>query len=253
MTNRRSKRYHWNKSITDELSLLAFHQFTRVMKVARFVVTMAVLTTASALAAKKANKISGSASTVKGFGKAPLTFAETLATFRTRVPDSAEEQSCPCGLYGKSYGECCSLYHKGKLTPQSPLAVLQSRYSAFCWRMIGYVIESTHPTCRDYQEDKIAWAKDLDKRSMFDSFDFVGLKVLNVGDVSPDDDVGFVEFQVQMRAKEQTGSRIQGQMTTIQERSTFLRDKSNGTWSYASGDVRSTVEGIDDVTLNPLS
>lgn len=213
-------------------------------------VVLAFLASASAFAAKKSGKNGGSASTNKGFGKAPLTLEETLATFKTRVPEPAEEQPCPCGVSGKTYGNCCSPYHLRQAKPQSPLAVLQSRYSAFCWRNIGYVIESTHPSCRDYQEDKIAWAKDLDKRGMFDSFEFVGLTILGDEEISIDDNVGFVEFQVQMRANKRTSSQIEGQVTTIQERSKFIRDETSGDWSYANGDVRSTVKGVEDVVLN---
>jgi SEC-C motif domain protein len=203
-----------------------------------------------AFAAKKVDKRS-SAKTVKGFGKAPPSLAETLATFKTRRPENAASQPCPCGLHGKVYADCCSPYHQGIAKPETPLAVLQSRYSAFCFREISYIMESTHPSCRDYREDKIAWAKDLDKTGTFDSFDFVGLTVLSEDKVSSDDVEGYVDFQVQLQAKRQVGSEIEGQVTTIQERSKFIRDVSTGSWSYASGDVRSTVSGVESVKLNP--
>lgn len=206
---------------------------------------------ASAFAVKKDDRKSGSASTKKGFGKAPLTLEQTFASFKNRLPKSAEDCPCPCGISGKTYGECCAPYHQGSLIPLSPLAVLKSRYSAFCWRNIGYVMKTTHPTCRDFQKDKIAWAKDLDKRGMFDSFDFVGLKVLENETISAvDENIGFIEFQVQLRANSLTGSQIDGKVTTIQELSTFQKDEITGGWSYASGDVRSTVEGVQDIVLN---
>lgn len=212
-------------------------------------VFLALLALVSAFAAKKSGPKGGSAaSTIKGFGKTPLTLAETLATFKSRAPESADGLPCPCGISGKVYGECCAPYHKGKAKPQSPLAVLLSRYSAFCWRKVGYVIESTHPRCRDYQDDKIAWARDLHSRGMFDSFDFVGLTVLGEEEIV--ENQGYVEFQVQLRANRRTNSLIEGQVTSIQERSLFMRDESAGSWSYVSGDVRSTVDGIDDIILN---
>lgn len=57
-----------------------------------------------------------------------------------------------------------------------------SRYSAFSYRIVDYVMESTHESCRDWRQDKVAWANDLDRSGMFDSFDFVKLVSL------PDDD-----------------------------------------------------------------
>lgn len=213
-------------------------------------IVLALLATASAFAARKSgSKKGGTASTKKGFGVAPSTFEEVLANFKTRLPESADDQPCPCGILGKLYGDCCSPYHQGRAKPTSPLAVLQSRYSAFFWRNIGYIIESTHPSCRDYRDDKVAWAKDLDKKGMFDSFEFVGLTILG-DEVITSDDEGYVEFQVRMRANRRTSSHLEGQVTTIQERSKFIKNESNGVWSYATGDVRSTVQGVEDVVLN---
>jgi SEC-C motif-containing protein len=232
-------------------SAISFKQPTMV-NCSFLAVILALLATASAFATKKSgSKKSGSATTNKGFGKAPLSLDEILATFKTRLTDSADEQPCPCGISGKTYGNCCSPYHQGLARAISPTAVLQSRYSAFFWRNIGYVIESTHPSCRDYREDKVAWAKDLDKKGMFDSFEFVGLTILG-DEVITGDSEGFVKFQVQLRANRRTtgSSLLEGQVTTIQERSKFIKDETTGVWSYATGDVRSTVEGVEDVVLN---
>jgi SEC-C motif domain protein len=220
-----------------------------MVNVSSLVVVLALLVTASAFAAKKAGKKAGTASSTKGFGKAPPTLEETLPTFKTRLPESAEEKPCPCAISGKTYGDCCSPYHRGKVQPKSPIAVLQSRYSAFCWRDIGYIIASTHPSCRDYREDKVAWAKDLDKKGMFDSFEFVGLTILGDEEITGDNE-GFVEFQVRMRNNRRSSSQLEDQVTTIQERSKFIKDATTGIWSYASGDIRSTVDGLEDVVLN---
>lgn len=179
------------------------------------------------------------ASSNRGFGAAPPTFEETLDSFKTRLPNDAENQPCPCGS-AQVYSNCCAPYHKGELLPPSPLAVLRSRYTAFCWRNVGYVIESTHPTCRDYQEDRIAWAKSLDKNGMFDSYEFVNLNVMN--EEGGEEGEAFIDFQVKLRSIES------GEETTVAEKSRFLKE--DGKWTYASGDVRSTVEGVDDIILN---
>lgn len=60
---------------------------------------------------------------------------------------------------------------------------------------------------------------------------------------------GYLEFKVTLRAKEDKNDSVAGQETVISERSRFLRD-SEGTWTYASGDVRSDVAGLEDTTLN---
>jgi len=195
----------------------------------------------SAFAAKKNGSKSKKPSTAasnRGFGVAPPTYEETLASFNTRIPDNANGLPCPCGS-GEVYLNCCAPYHTGQSVPPTPLYVLRSRYTAFCWRNIGYIIESTHPMCRDYQEDRIAWAKSLNKHGMFDSYKFVGLTIVDEQD---GDDEAFIEFQVKLRSN---GS---GEETTVAEKSKFLRE--DGRWTYASGDVRSTVEGVDDIILN---
>jgi len=208
---------------------------------------------AAAFAAKKkgAKKRSSSASTNRGFGQPPPTLDETLAAFKTRRPEHAEEQPCPCGITDDTtFGACCAPYLRQEKMPLSPTRVLQSRYSAFCFRDVGHILRTTHPSCRDYQDDKIAWAKELNKNGMFDSFDFVGLEILGDEEHTSDTEA-FVEFEVKLRANQRTGSMlVEGQQSTIRERSKFLKDEATGIWSYASGDVRSTVEGVDDIILN---
>lgn len=205
-----------------------------------------------AFAAKKKSgkKKQASASTNRGFGRPAPTLEESLAQFKTRRPDSAEEKPCPCGVTGDKFGACCAPYLEGKSLPMTPTKALQSRYTAFCWRDVGHIIRTTHPSCRDYQEDKIAWAKEVNKNGMFDSFEFVGLTVLGDEEHTSDTEA-FVEFEVKLRANQRTGSVLEGQITNIRERSKFLKDEETGAWTYASGDVRSTVEGVDDVVLNP--
>jgi len=216
----------------------------------------------AAAAANKKNKQGGGGSSKKkraaaasnrGFGKAPPTLEETLATFKSRRPDpsSYDRVPCPCGVGNEMYGACCAPYLSdgGEKPILSPTRVLQTRYTAFCYRDVGHIIRTTHPSCRDYQEDKIAWAKELNKNGMFDSFDFVGLTILGEEEHTTTTEA-FVEFEVKLRANQRTGSLLEGQVTNVRERSRFLKDEESGSWSYASGDVRSTVEGVDDIVLN---
>ena len=188
------------------------------------------------------------ASTNKGFGAAPPTFDEVVSRFRTRLPssDATSVVDCPCGS-GKTYQSCCEPFHKGERSCTAPTDVLRTRYSAFSYRLVKYVIDTTHPTCRDYQEDKIEWAKELNKNGMFDSYDFVDLEI---GDeISSSEDEAFVDFRVRLRAKDSQGT-LAGKETLISEKSRFLRNNEDGTWTYASGEVRSQEAGLEDSILN---
>lgn len=111
---------------------------------------------------------------------------------------------------------------------------------------------TTHESCRDYREDRIAWAKDLNQvggGGMFDSFEFVKLAAGQEEISKNDENVGYLDFKVTLRVKEDDKNPSAGQETVISERSKFLRDPS-GSWSYASGDVTSDVAGLEDTTLN---
>jgi SEC-C motif domain protein len=211
-------------------------------------------------ASKKSKSIIRNEKTPKGFGKRQLNFEDLLETFPNRKPESVEDQPCPCGLDGKNYGDCCFPFHSKSLYPQSPRSVLKSRYSAFVYRLIGYIIETTHPSSRDYRDDKIAWAQDLNKNGMFDSFQFVRLEILQDSDLSITENIfeDYIEFQVTIQAKilRQQSQKptmlqtIDGQYTTIKEKSKFLKDSGTGIWAYASGEIRSNVIGIENVVLN---
>jgi len=127
--------------------------------------------------------------------------------------------------------------------------VLQTRYSAFAYRLPAYVIHTTHPECRDWRPNKVDWIKDLDKQGMFDSYDFVALEP---GEEEPGDKEAHITFQVRLKAKGTGpgGESIAGQETIISERSRFLYDGEPLCWRYAGGEVKSDVSGLDDVVLN---
>jgi SEC-C motif-containing protein len=227
---------------------------------------------------KKANAVITSSSR-KGFGIPPPTFDEVVATFPTRYTPEADQQPCPCGITSnQTYAECCAPYHQGLKVPSTPLEVLQTRYTAFYFRHIPYIIQTTHPVCRDYTHDKIKWAKDLDQNGMFDSFEFVSLEPLSIDQAPNDEEAAaltaasedskkeaFLEFQVTLRAKH-SDPENQKPTTVIWEKSRFLKnakeDEKNSSssssssstagrgWLYAGGEVRSKVLGLQDTILN---
>lgn len=208
-------------------------------------------TSLSAKGGGKKNKPSkAAAQTTKGFGAPPPILEDVLATFKMRIPEGAHHKPCPCGS-GTVYDACCGPLHRGDRLCLTMTDVLRSRFTAFSWRNIKHVMSTTHPSCRDYREDHVAWAKDLNKGGMFDSFEFVKVEAGPEEMSEDNENEGFIEFKVTLRAKEdRNGSVPAGQETVISERSRFLRDPNDGSWSYASGDVRSDVAGLEDTTLN---
>ena len=203
------------------------------------------------------------AGTSKGFGAPPPSLDDVLSKFPMRMPAgvvTAATRDCPCGNPGKTYGECCGPLHDKTRDCTTMTDVLRSRYSAFCWRNIGHIMDTTHPICRDWKADRIQWAKDLNKDGMFDSFEFVNLQV---GPEEPgaEENEGFIEFQVTLRGRDETdmirggasrrsAAAVAGLETVVKERSKFLRDPETGSWSYASGEVTSEQAGLEDVKLN---
>ena len=200
------------------------------------------------------------ASSNRGFGIAPPTYEEVINGFQTRLPPNADDNVCPCGTSGDAettYANCCKPYHVGDKKCQTMLDVLKTRYTAFTYRFIDYVIQTTHETCRDYIDDKIAWAKDLNKSGMFDSYEFVKLDVNSKEEFEPDNEnIGYIDFSVLLRDKgigkgvAESDDVLKGKETVITERSKFIRNPDTGIWTYASGDVRSNVAGLEDTILN---
>lgn len=84
---------------------------------------------------------------------------------------------------------------------------------------------------------------------MFDSYEFIRL---DAGPEEPgaDENEGFITFKVTLRAKEDKGSAISGKETVIAEKSRFLRDPTDESWAYASGEVRSEEAGLEGAVLN---
>lgn len=198
-----------------------------------------------AFAAPKKSVKSGS-----GFGKAPshINLDDIAKKFPTRIPQNAENCSCPCGT-GELYKNCCQPLHLKQKLPETPIDVLRSRYTAFSWRIIPYIMETTHPTCRDFRKDKIIWARDLNRDGMFDSYEFLSLTPGQMEISEEDANEAYLDFKVNLRANE-NNDKLKGQEITISERSCFLRDGDPPRWRYSSGEVRSDIKGLEDVKLN---
>lgn len=96
-----------------------------------------------------------------GFG------AETPKAKKTLPAD------CPC-LSGKLYRDCCRPFHKDPSSVM-PEQLARARYSALALKKYDFLIETTHPSHPDYQEDRVAWKKTMAYNNR--GFRYVGLNV----------------------------------------------------------------------------
>ena len=174
----------------------------------------------------------------KGFGakqpaakaaKSAKTLDETVAGFATRVP---ADPSVPCACCsGIAYAECCRPYHLRERVPETPTRTLQTRFSAFAYRLPAHLIRTTSPRNKDYREDFSAWARWMNREGMFDGFHFEKLEA-EPEEAGSHADEAFVSFRATLIPREGGGSP-----QCFLERSQFLRDAEAG-WLYGHGDVR---------------
>jgi len=214
--------------------------------------------------AKKKKTNQPKASTTRGFGAKPLTFAQVVEQFPTQVPPNADSLPCPCQVDTRQssngannnnnqqetldllprYADCCAPYHQRdherRRLPESPERVLRSRYSAFCYRLIDHVIQTTHPEADNYTNDHIQWAKNLNtKNGMFDDYNFVNLEVL--GDTlysNLQQDEATLEFLIRFRPKDGAGPLEESFWC---ENGRFLKDDDHG-WLYVDSEISPVIK-----------
>jgi SEC-C motif-containing protein len=123
---------------------------------------------------------------------------------------------CPCGS-GEEPGTCCSPIIVGEKKAETPEQLMRARYSAFVFGDVDFVVGSNHSETRDEVDiDEVArWSADSE---------WLGLKIMDSSDVSPEDSEGTVTF----RARYQT----HGHLTDHRERSLFKRE--GGEWKFHS-------------------
>ena len=124
------------------------------------------------------------------------------------------ETLCACGS-GEFYGDCCEPFHAGHMEAPTAVALVRSRYSAFVYGKINYLVETTFPASR---------TPDLENRcrATCESISWIGLEVVSASQGGPSDKVGKVEFKVGYSE----GRRIK----VYREYSRFRRKR--GKWYY---------------------
>lgn len=65
------------------------------------------------------------------------------------VQPPVDTGNCACGS-GKTYGACCQVAHNDKLSSISPTDQTRARFSAFCYGIVPYIMDSCHPKMKDY-------------------------------------------------------------------------------------------------------
>ena len=97
---------------------------------------------------------------------------------------------------------------------------MRSRYAAFALGRYDYIMNTTHHSNPQYQEDTVAWAKDL--ADFARGTQFLGLSISEFVD---GDDEAFVTFHAELRQN--------GHDVSFSERSRFFKE--NGAWIYVDG------------------
>lgn len=169
-----------------------------------------------------------------GFG-AP----KRIDTSNSRIPIS--EVNCACGT-GKTYGDCCQKYHDKRENPMDLETMVRSRFSAYAYGIISYIVDTTHPSHKDYVNEekkgkRKSWIKDL---ALF-SEEYEFLKIVFDSDIpassilltnnKDDPTVGLISFTATLKQK-----NVNKLPEDVKETSKFIKVKES-IWLYADAEV----------------
>ena len=135
----------------------------------------------------------------------------------TQPPRERDEALCPCKSRLK-YAACCRPFHQGKAKPETAEQLMRSRYSAYFFRLVDYLVETTHPDTREPNLRKAL-------QSMIHQVNWSFLTIVETSKGGKDDATGKVEFIADYF--------VNGQPDQLHERSRFKRYK--GAWKYLDG------------------
>ena len=113
------------------------------------------------------------------------------------------------------YHDCCRPYHIGKAQPVTAEKLMRARYSAFFFRLVDYLVSSTHPDVRERE-----LRAELD--DIVDDMMWRSLQIVSKSKGTAEDKKGKVEFIAQYHHD--------GVLKNIHERSRFKKYK--GQWKY---------------------
>jgi hypothetical protein len=78
----------------------------------------------------------------------------------TRVPKETEEVSCACGSK-RTYSNCCKKFHDSGDAPDDPVNLIRARYSAFAYRLPGYIMRTTAQGSSEWKINQNQWEKEI--------------------------------------------------------------------------------------------
>lgn len=134
-----------------------------------------------------------------------------------RVPREREISLCPCKSH-RTYADCCQPFHHGNARPETAEELMRSRFSAYFFRLVDYLVDTTHPDTREP-------GLKHELEAMIEEVNWSFLKIIQVAKGGPEDKVGKVEFIASYY--------LHGEPHELHERSRFKRYKGN--WKYLDG------------------
>lgn len=129
-------------------------------------------------------------------------------------------RECPC-FSGARYVACCKPYHVGDRSPETPEALMRSRFSAFALGLGTYLVDTLSAEHPERAHDPVMLARELS--SMKARQRFLALRVLHTALLSSD--AGEVLFHARVFER--------GVDRSFAELSLFHREE--GCWRYLSG------------------
>ena len=124
---------------------------------------------------------------------------------------------CPCKSRA-SYAACCMPFHYGRALPETAEQLMRSRYSAYFFRLVDYLVDTTHPETRGP-----GLKAELEKTIYQVNWHY--LTIIDSSKGGKNDKVGKVEFVAEYY--------FDGEPHELHERSRFKRFK--GAWKYLDG------------------
>lgn len=130
--------------------------------------------------------------------------------------------TCPCGS-GHDYNDCCGLYISGNALPDTPVALMRSRYTAFTKKDMDYI--------KNTMRGKALKKADLDStEAWIGETTWLGLTIQETKSKTPT--TGTVHFIARYEQN--------GQPHELEEISDF--EKIGGKWFYTQGRQRPNVQ-----------
>jgi len=131
--------------------------------------------------------------------------------------------ACPC-YSGLDYETCCRVYHLERKIPKDALILMRSRYSAYAMDLPQYIMETTHPQCAEYDEERERWEESI--HFFYQNTEFLGLEIKNF---TPGKREAWVTFVAHLSQKDKP--------VFLTEKSRFIKE--GGLWVYRDSEVMS--------------